>query len=131
MVGGILRGEVGAVAPDDDADLALEIEILAARRHRHLIVRAHQRVGIREVEDRDLEELLGQLEALGLPDHLDVLAERHEISHGRRPRDGRQQAHAVDPHHLGGRRERLGPGHGEPLTVVAEQVDQPRPAGIA
>ena len=129
MVRGVLRIEVGAVASDDDADLALEVEVLAARRHRHRIVGADQRVRVREVEDGDLEELLGQLEPLRLANRLDVLAERHEIAYRRRPRDRRQQSHAIDPHDFGGRRERLGAGGGEPLAAVAEQVDQPRPRG--
>src|SRR5262245_61801295 len=59
VIGGVLRVEVVAVAPDDHPDLALEVEVLAARRHRHRVVGADQRVGIREIEDRDLEELLG------------------------------------------------------------------------
>src|SRR4029453_17476949 len=79
VVGGVLRIEVEAVAADDDADLALEVEVLAARRHRHRIVRADQRVRVREVKDGDLEELLGQLEPLRLPNLLEWLPERPEI----------------------------------------------------
>src|SRR4029453_11205521 len=129
VIGGVLRIEVVAVTSDDHPDLALEVEVLAARRHRHRVVGADQRVGVREIEDRELEELLGQLQPLRLGDLPDVLAERHEVAHRRRPRDRWQQAHPIDLHDFGRRRERLGAGGSQALAVVAEQIDQLRPRG--
>jgi hypothetical protein len=54
---GLLHRQVGAFTANHGGDLELVVEEPAVRRDRDIVMRTHDRVGIGEVEGRDLPEL--------------------------------------------------------------------------
>ena len=87
----MLGGDVAAGAADDAGDFQLEIEVLRGAGRGHGRVGAVDRVGVGEVEDRDVIPLRDHVEAAQGARRLDVLLEGVEVAQVVGPRHGGQQ----------------------------------------
>jgi hypothetical protein len=101
--------DIGGAAPDHECDLGLEVDLLAARRQRHIGAGPYERVGEFGEEGWAVGQLLaGLVRVRAVVDpHADDLV---------RVGDGREQSDAVEGQCLQGRRV------GDPLAQPVEQT---------
>jgi hypothetical protein len=117
----LLRGEVLAGPPHHRGDLQLEVEAGATWGDRHIVVRAHDRVRVAEVEQRLLVPDVGdRAVATESADPFHVLGEGDEVADAGRLWQRRLEPRLSDGHDLAGVAARRLAGGVEALAVVAE-----------